>query len=148
MNAIIDQQMQGQMELPFELRENETEFQIQQRVYGKFGLVYQGPPRRLDPKEKEFFINCLMEELEEYKNATTMIEEYDAALDGINFYFDVLIRMGLPFREGFIEVAKANFAKELAKTKSRSKRLWELDLIKPAGWKAPDLSKIVEGLRK
>ena len=148
MNAIIDQQREGQMELPFELQENETEFQIQQRVYGKFGLNYQGPPRRLDPEEKAFFIKCLREELDEYEKADTIEDEYDAALDTIVFSFDILIRMGLPFREGFIEVAKANISKQLAGTKKKSKRLWELDLIKPAGWRAPNLKAIVKGLRK
>jgi hypothetical protein len=148
MNAIIDQQREGQMELPFELQETETEFQIQQRVYGKFGLNYQGPPRRLDKEEKAFFIKCLREEIDEYEKADTIEDEYDAALDTIVFSFDILIRMGLPFREGFIEVAKSNISKQLAGTKSKSKRLWELDLVKPANWRAPNLKAIVKGLRK
>lgn len=148
MNAIIDQQKEGQLELPFEIMEDETEFQIQQRVYGKFGLNYVGPPRQLDPKEKQFFVDCLMEEAHEYYHAETIEEEYDAALDLIIFSFDILIRMGLPFRLGFIAVAKANISKELAGTKGKSKRLWELDLVKPKGWKAPDLKAIVKGLRK
>lgn len=148
MNAIIDQQKEGQLELPFEIFEDESEFQIQQRVYGKFGLNYDGPPRRLDKAEKDFFIKCLDEELQEYHQAETIEEEYDAMLDLIVFSFDVLIRMGLPFRPGFLEVAKANIAKELAGSKSRSKRLWELDLFKPKGWKAPNLKRIVKGLKK
>lgn len=148
MNAIIDQQKEGQLELPLGFSETETEFQIQQRVYGKFGLNYNGKPRKLDPEEKAFFIKCLREEIDEYENATNILDEYDASLDLIVFAFDILIRMGLPFREGFIEVAKANYKKQLAGAKGNSKRLWELDLIKPKDWTPPNLKSIVKGLKK
>ena len=106
--------LEGQLELPFNLKTEETEFQIQQRVYGRFGLNYKGEPRRLDQAEKAFFIKCLKEEVKEYEDAKTIEDEYDAALDLIVFSFDILIRMGLPFRAGFLEVAKANITKELA----------------------------------
>ena len=137
---------EGQMELPLELdtAKYSSEFVIQKQVYGKFGLNYEGPARQLDPEEKAFFIKCLKEEVKEYEDAENIEDEYDAALDLICFSFDILIRMGLPFREGFIEVAKANYKKDLAGDKKNSKRLWELDLVKPTGWLSPDLTKIIE----
>lgn len=149
MNAIIDQKKEDQLELPFyAIQEDETEFQIQQRVYEKFGLGYKGPPRRLSDEEKVFFASCLMEEAREFSEAESIEDDYDAVLDIITFGYDILIRMGLPFREGFVEVAKANLKKEVAGVRKKSKRCWELDLIKPTGWTPPNLSKIVKGLKR
>jgi hypothetical protein len=136
--------MTKEIGLPFPLDLSQTEFNVQRQVYEKFGLNYKGPARQLDKYEKQFYIDALKEEVIEYIAADNIEDEYDAILDVITFAFDVLIRMGLPFQPGFIEVVKANYAKEIAGSKSVSKRDWEFDLVKPKGWTAPDLKGIIK----
>jgi predicted HAD superfamily Cof-like phosphohydrolase len=112
---------------------------------GKFGLNYYGPPRHLSKDEKDFRIVCLQEELDEYIAATTKADEFDALLDLLVFTVGTMLRQGFPILPGFQRVMAANMLKQPAMVRTASKRDFELDLIKPQGWKSPVLDDLVGG---
>jgi predicted HAD superfamily Cof-like phosphohydrolase len=109
-------------------------------MHDKFGLNYPGPVTALSPQEWSFRVTCLREEIQEFVDATTRADAFDALLDLMVFTIGTMLRMGLPIDEGFRRVMAANMQKEVAMVKTASKRDFELDLIKPKGWTAPDLS--------
>lgn len=111
-----------------------------QTMHEKFGLEYDGPARFLPLDEHTFRQTCLAEELKEFDTALTRADMFDALLDLMVFTIGTMLRMGLPIDEGFRRVMQANMQKEVALVKTASKRDFELDLVKPAGWVAPDLS--------
>ena len=105
-----------------------------------FGLEYNGGPRHLSTEEKRFRVCCLMEEVTEYLMADTLHKEYDAILDLLVFALGTLARQGLPL-DGIQEVIDANMKKLLGPNEKRNG--FELDLVKPQGWKAADLTKYI-----
>lgn len=109
----------------------------------KFGLEYLGPPRHLSAEEKSFRIVCLREELDEYIAATTKADEFDALLDLLVFTIGTMLRQGFPILPGFQRVMAANMLKAPAMVRTASKRDFELDLVKPVGWKSPVLDDLV-----
>jgi predicted HAD superfamily Cof-like phosphohydrolase len=90
-------------------------------MHTKFGLDYHGAPRHLSMSEEQFRSVCLHEELREFDDAISK-----ASVDA-----------------GFQRVMAANMQKQVAMTATASKRDFELDLIKPADWAAPDLHDLV-----
>ncbi|MFN9301360.1 MAG: nucleoside triphosphate pyrophosphohydrolase family protein [Candidatus Kapaibacterium sp.] len=112
---------------------------IVKMMHAKFGINYEGPPRHLTPEEKEFRIVCLSEELTEYQEAITLEDELDALIDLIVFSLGTLERHGFAFTLPFMEVMNANLQKKLAESSSESKRGFEIDLVKPKGWLAPNM---------
>ena len=88
-------------------------------------------------KEKEFRIEAMQEELDEYKVAKTKEEEFDALIDLLVFTLGTVDRHGWSnvFNEGFDRVMNANMAKELGPNQKRGS--FSLDLKKPNNWKAP-----------
>lgn len=106
--------------------------------HSHFGLLYTGEPRHLNPNEKRFYATALNEEVKEYVDAEAMEDEFDALLDILVFAAGALLRHGFPV-EGIEEVVRANMSKEIGTNKKRHD--FELDLIKPEGWQAPNLVK-------
>jgi predicted HAD superfamily Cof-like phosphohydrolase len=94
-------------------------------------------------EEKDFRITCLQEELDEYIDAETKEDELDALLDLVVFAIGTAERQGMleVFEEGFERVMRANCTKEAGPNKKRGS--FALDLRKPEGWHAPDLSDLV-----
>ncbi len=94
-------------------------------------------------EEKDFRITCMQEELDEYIDAETREDELDALLDLVVFAIGTADRQGMlqVFEEGFERVMRANCTKEAGTNKKRGSFL--LDLRKPEGWTAPDLSDLV-----
>ena len=121
----------------------ETYDQNIEEFHEKFNLEYRDYPRPLDPDEKDFRLVCLREEVDEYASAQNLEDELDALVDLIYFALGTSYRHGFDFAAAWKRVHTANMAKERAKTASRSKRHFDLDVIKPAGWVAPDLTDIV-----
>lgn len=78
----------------------------------------------------------------EYLMADNPLEEYDALLDILVFTLGTLERHGFPL-DGIEEVIAANMQKVIGPNARRGG--FELDLKKPEGWKAPDLSKYIIG---
>lgn len=105
-------------------------------MHRHFGINYAGPPRHLSTEEREFRIACLREELQEYIEAGTLIEQYDALLDLIVFALGTLHRQGLPFIDGFTAVMSANMRKKVGGNAKRGG--FSIDLVKPEGFVGPE----------
>ena len=87
-----------------------------------------------------------MEELAEYTQAITKKDDagaLDALIDIVYIALGTAWLFNMPFEKGWREVQIANMKKIRAKSKSK-KRGTEFDVIKPKGWKAPNIDRIVE----
>lgn len=111
----------------------------------KFGLLYQGPPRELPEHIDVFRLGFMTEELIEYHNSRTLHDKLDALVDLTYVVLGTAHLHGFNFREAWRRVHEANMKKVRASEAEQSKRKSTQDVIKPDGWKAPDLSDLVEG---
>lgn len=130
----------------------------------KFALEYDGKPRVLPEGMASFRCEFLAEELREYTEG--VIGAHLALLDNegprqqvalevnLAHMLDGLIDLtyvalgtaylhGYDFREGWRRVHHANMQKVRAEDVAESKRNSTLDVIKPEGWTAPDLTDLV-----
>jgi predicted HAD superfamily Cof-like phosphohydrolase len=104
----------------------------------KFGFEPQNEPRFLTPEENEFRVEFLIEELSEYRCASSLEDKIDALVDL------VVVAMGTAYFHGFDwdshwkEVHRANMNKVRAESAKQSKRKSSLDIVKPAGWTGPN----------
>jgi predicted HAD superfamily Cof-like phosphohydrolase len=114
-------------------------------MHKKFELDAEQVPHHLTDDEKNFRIVALQEELDEFQEAATLEEEFDALLDLMVFTLGTIHRMGLAdvFEAGFNRVMDCNMQKYLAGEAHRSKRGFARDLCKPEGWIAPNLKDLV-----
>jgi len=106
-----------------------------------FNILYTGRPRHLTPEEKEFYIKAILEEVQEYLEAKSLEDEFDALLDIMVFTAGALIRQGFDGDAGIKEVVKANMQKIVGPLDKRGG--FKLDLQKPVGWKPPNLSQFL-----
>lgn len=128
-------------------KQSNTLLSLIKEMHTKFKINNDNNPVRLSTDEKVFRSACLQEELNEFNEAATIEDEADALLDLIVFSLGTLERMGLleKTEEMFLEVMKANLAKEVGGTKKREGTpAFSIDLTKPKGWTAPDLKSIIE----
>lgn len=101
------------------------------------------------PDENElvnFRTSFLMEELAEYTQAITKKDAagaLDALVDIVYIALGTAWLFNLPFEKAWNEVQKANMSKVRAKSKSK-KRGTAFDVVKPKGWEAPNIDRIVE----
>lgn len=106
------------------------------KMHEHFDLVYDGPPRNLDPEEKAFRIAAMQEELDEFKASIDLVDEYDAMLDLLVFTIGTLDRMGLPVFQGFRAVMDCNMQKTVGPNSKRGG--FSRDLVKPEGFEGPE----------
>jgi hypothetical protein len=66
--------------------EEMTPYEMVHKMHSKFGISYSGPPRHLEPEEKNFRGVCLKEEVAEYEEAETKEDELDALIENV---FDI-----------------------------------------------------------
>jgi predicted HAD superfamily Cof-like phosphohydrolase len=111
-------------------------------MHKKFDLAADQAPKALPDDEKNFRIVAMQEELDEYADANTRADELDALVDLQVFLLGTVYRHGFAdvFDEAFNRVMDANMQKMLAGEALHSKRGFARDLVKPAGWTAPNLS--------
>ncbi len=111
-------------------------------AYTKYGLAYNGPPRHLKQDEKMYRISCLREEIEEYNEAETLTDQYDALIDLLVFTVGSLYRHGFPLQEGFNAVMECNLQKVPGNNPHKADKdraeYKGVDLVKPAGWTGPE----------
>jgi len=112
--------------------------------YDRLGIAYDGKPRLLTGEEKDFRVACLKEELQEFIDADNLEDQYDALLDLAVFTLGTIVQQGLPFNPGFLEVMRANYQKQVGQNFNKERGSWSADLVKPDGWKAPDLKNIID----
>jgi predicted HAD superfamily Cof-like phosphohydrolase len=134
-------------------------FEDVQDFHRKFGLEYEGRPRMLPPDLEKFRCKFMLEELEEYVLAViayhdaetaqcrfeAMAKAFDALIDLVYVALGTADLHGFPFHKGWDRVHKANMSKVRAERASDSKRGSTYDVVKPPGWKAPDLLDLVKG---
>lgn len=119
----------------------------------KYGIAYQGNPRRLPMGLRSFRYNRLKEEMTEYILAfeqDLQTEQFDGLIDLIYIALGTIHLHGWDFYRGWSRVHSANMAKTRASEKHPGKYGNPLgddnapcDIVKPPGWTAPDLSDLV-----
>ncbi len=106
------------------------------------------PPAILDHETFLFRYQFLAEELHELLAAHRrgdLPAAADALADLVYVALGTAHMMGVPFDAVFAEVQRANMGKERASSSSdgRSKRGSALDVVKPEGWKPPDVAGVL-----
>ena len=111
------------------------------KMHKKFGIECE--KIHFSTEEKRFRICAMQEELNEYKEANTPVDELDALVDLVVFAIGTAERQGMldVFEEAYGRVMRANVSKEVGANKKRGS--FALDLVKPEGWEAADLSDLV-----
>ena len=115
--------------------------------HDKFKLSIAGNPKFLNDIDMRFRLDFMQEELEECLRAfynTDLEGFFDGLVDLAYVVLGTAHMMNLPFKKGWDEVHKANMKKERVVNDMQSKRGSSLDVIKPEGWEAPDLQKIID----
>lgn len=113
----------------------------------KFQLAYDGPARQLPKDLQKFRTDFMVEELIEYQEAVKfgdLEKQFDALIDLVYVAVGTAYLQGFPFNKGFDLVQIANMAKVRALRESDSVRGSIYDVVKPAGWVAPDLKPLIE----
>ena len=88
----------------------------------------------------------LLEELAEYTQAITKKDAagaLDALVDIVYIALGTAWLFNLPFEQAWQEVQKANMSKIRTKSKSK-KRGTSFDVVKPKGWRPPDIEQVIE----
>jgi NTP pyrophosphatase (non-canonical NTP hydrolase) len=111
----------------------------------KFGLIYRGPPRDIEPYELSASrIDHMDEELREYMRAWQdhdLEKMLDALVDLTYVVLGTALMHGFNMREAFRRVHLANMKKVRAEPE-KGRHPW--DVVKPDGWEPPDLRDLVE----
>lgn len=120
--------------------------------HDKFGLpsvTRDGAWQRFfDPEFIEFRIKFMQEELDEFKEGVEDADHakmFDSLLDLAYVVFGTAHGLGYPWQEGWDLVQAANMQKvRAAQDGSDSLRHSSFDVVKPPGWTAPDIAKLLE----
>jgi len=104
----------------------------------KFNLTYEGGPRELPVELDIFRTNFIQEELDEYIDSSNLEHKFDALIDMVYVILGTAYMHGFDFEEGWKRVHEANMTK-IRQPSERS----GFDVVKPDGWKAPDLGDLV-----
>ena len=117
------------------------------RFHKKFGFEKNGTVSIPENNELvNFRTSFLLEELAEYSQAITKKDTagaLDALVDIVYIALGTAWLFNLPFERAWKEVQRANMEKIRAKD-TTGKRGTKFDVIKPKGWKAPNIDQIVE----
>lgn len=127
-----------------------TDFDSVGEFHRKFGLPVAGviPLDVIDDESFLFRYQFLLEELQELIQAhrdRDLVGVADALADLVYVALGTAHMYGIPFDEVFAEVQRANLSKERTSgsTDRRSKRGSDLDVVKPEGWRPPDISDVL-----
>ena len=95
----------------------------------------------------DFRLGFLMEELDEIGAGiynSDLEEVADGLIDLIYVAIGTGLFMGLPMDELWDEVQRANMDEVRAKSADESKRDSRLDVVKPSGWRGPDITRVLQ----
>ena len=112
-----------------------------------FKLRGSRKPKELPEDKMHFRYKFMEEELAEYWNAwynSDLEGQLDALVDLVYVAMGTSYMQGFDFEEAWRRVHAANMKKVRTKVASDSKRGSKFDVIKPKGWKAPDLKDLVK----
>lgn len=104
-------------------------------------------PRALEPDMSDFRIGFGKEEHDEYITAVAANDlegQLDALVDQVYVALGTAWLQGFDFNEAFRRVHAANMSKVRTESAEGSKRFSKYDVVKPAGWKAPVLTDLVQ----
>ncbi len=110
----------------------------------KFDILDSGKtPTMLSKRKLQERIECMQEELDEFKAAVDVqdfAEQADALIDLVYFVKGTAVMMGLPWEDLWNDVQRAN----MEKVRGVGKRGHAVDMVKPEGWQKPDGSAILK----
>lgn len=123
----------------------------------KFGLPHDRDgrePQMLEPSVEDFRVKFMQEELDEFVLACerhllghsgALAEAADALVDLVYVALGTAHMMAVPFDECWAEVQRANMQKVRASGADdpRTKRSHSLDIVKPDGWRPPDIEGVL-----
>lgn len=114
----------------------------------KFDLphAHDGKPRLISVEEREFRLKFLFEEFEELVKAyeaEDLPAIADALIDLVYVALGTAHYHQLPWERLFAEVQRANLSKERAVHVGQSKRGSTLDVVKPEGWRPPNILEVL-----
>lgn len=113
----------------------------------KFGLEYSAGPRQLPTDLQDFRSKFLQEELDEYEEGVVYKDkekQLDSLVDLLYVAFGTAYLHGFDIQAAWNRVHNANMQKIRAERPEDSRRgSIKYDVVKPPGWKAPDLSDLV-----
>ena len=110
----------------------------------KYGIDYDGPPRKLPAELLRLRRNRLWEEIIEYIDADSLEDQFDALIDLVYIALGTAYLHGFPFDEGWRRVHEANMKKVRAERPEQSRHGSTFDIVKPKNWTPPDLSDLVK----
>ena len=102
----------------------------------KFGHLVHDTPVHLTQRKLKERIECMQEELDEFKTAVAnqdLAEQADALIDLVYFAKGTANMLGLPWEELWADVQRAN----ISKVAGVGKRGHLVDCVKPIGWRPP-----------
>ena len=113
----------------------------------KFQLPQPQRPSLLTPEMAAFRIKFMQEELDEFILAHrqgNLAECLDALVDIVYVAIGTAWLMNLPFDRAWSAVHGANMQKIRAERPTDSKRGTSFDVIKPPGWKHPNIEEVID----
>lgn len=135
---------------------SKSNFEDVLEFHAKFDLLPTEPgPRALPKSLQEFRERFMREELGEFWASYRAGENgepdvpglADALVDLVYVALGTAVMMGLPWPELWDAVHAANMTKVRAQAPADSKRGSTFDVVKPAGWVAPDVAGIIARAR-
>lgn len=117
------------------------------QFHRKFELPRPSKPQLLDAELAKFRIRFMQEELDEFIYAHQtgdLAEALDALVDLTYVVLGTAWLMNLPFDKAWDAVHTANMKKVRATSHAQSKRQTLFDVVKPPGWTAPDINKVID----
>lgn len=120
-----------------------NEFNLVKQLYIKYGFISgeECAPHELDMQTVNYRLRAIREELTELTRAyekDDLAEIADALVDLTVFVMGTAALHGLPWDELFSEVHRANMSK-IAGAGIKERSAGQRDLIKPVGWRKPDI---------
>lgn len=114
----------------------------------KFGLPHPKVPQLLTPDVLDFRVRFMMEELDEFQDAASLGDlatAADSLIDLVYVAMGTAVMMGLPWQALWDAVQYANIRKVRAAGDDDplSVRKNKLDVVKPPGWKPPDIEGVL-----
>ena len=112
-----------------------------EKFHTKFDLMPRDLGAPLDKALTEFRIKFLAEELKEANEAAARSDLsglLDALVDLVYVAVGTAYTLNLNFSDAWKSVQAANISKVKASADNPSKRGFASDIVKPAGWRAPD----------
>ena len=93
-------------------------------------------PKLLSNERVEARAKWMEEEIQEFRDARTIVDQADALIDNLYFTLGTLVEMGVRPEELFNIVQNANMAKLYHDGKPRFRE--DGKIVKPEGWEAPE----------